>query len=349
MSQLSADDYVRNIQNERITIHTPIEVGDPNLWIPDELLEAHLNTHLVGLNVAQYANRTRSKVIKQAICSALGYPIETSFPRKYKPRFTGQNFDTYSQKAPNLQVWNDTVSPHRRYVITGINDQGVIYNVKVINGSELATLDKTGTITKKHQASFVPSPTASLELISRSDTVFLNPYLTSSTYTPSPLIKPTAFPTQGEILPISEVFKRLSTLIGQSFPDPGPTQERLRGAELHKLVCLALGYSNYADDGKFPDVKHQLLEVKLQTSPTIDLGVICPNQTDNSGFSINNTPMRYCDTRYAVVYGVTDGVLVTLTHLVLSTGVDFFSRFAQFQGNVVNGKIQIPLPRDFFN
>ncbi len=58
--------------------------------------------------------------------------------------------------------------------------------------------------------------------------------------------------------------------------------------------------------------------------------------------------MRYCDTRYAVVYGVTNGITVTLTHLVVSTGADFFSRFTQFQGNVVNGKIQIPLPYDFF-
>jgi hypothetical protein len=347
MTQLSADDYVRNIQNAQITIHTRIQVGDPNFWIPDEFLEELLNRKLVGLNV-NYPIRTRSKIVKQAVCSALGYPVEKTFP-KCQPRFTGQNFDTYNQQSSNLQIWNEEVSPQRRYVIIGINSQNVIFKVKVISGYELALLDTTGTITKKHQASFIPSPTANLELISSSDSVFLDPYLASSSYIPSPSTKPTAFPISGEILPISEIFSRLSTLIGQSFLDPGPTQERLRGAELHKLVCSALGYRNYADDGKFPDVKHQLLEVKLQTSPTVDLGVICPNQIDNSGISINSTAMRYCDTRYAVVYGITNGVTVTLTHVVVSTGADFFSRFTQFQGKVVNGKIQIPLPYNFFN
>lgn len=347
MTLPSADDYVYNIQNAQITIHTPIHIGDPNYWIPDEFLEELLNRNLVGLNV-NYPIRTRSKFVKQAVCRALGYPVEQTFP-KYQPRFTGQNFDTYNQQSSNLQIWNEEISPQRRYVIIGINDQNFIFKVKVISGYELALLDTTGTITKKHQASFIPSLNANIELISSLDSVFLAPYLANSSYMPSSSTKPTAFPTQGEVLPISEIFRRLSTLIGKSFPDPGPTQERLRGAELHKLVCSALGYSNYADDGKFPDVKHQLLEVKLQTSPTIDLGVICPNQIDNSGISINNTAMRYCDTRYAVVYGITDGVTVILTHLVISTGADFFSRFTQFQGNVVNGKIQIPLPYNFFN
>lgn len=347
MTLPSADDYVRNIQDAQIKIHTPIEIGDPDLWIPDEFLEELLNKNLVGLDV-NYPIRTRSKVVKQAVCKALGYPIEKTFP-KYQPRFTGQNFDTYNQQSSNLQVWNEEIAPQRRYVIIGINSQNLIFKVKVISGYELALLDTTSTITKKHQASFIPSPTANLELISSLDSVYLAPYLANSSYIPSPSTKPTAFPKQGEILPIPEIFKRLSTLIGQSFTDPGPTQERQRGAELHKLVCSALGYSNYADDGKFPDVKHQLLEVKLQTSPTVDLGVICPNQTDNSGISINSTAMRYCDTRYAVVYAITNGVTVTLTHLVISIGADFFSRFTQFQGKVVNGKIQIPLPYNFFN
>ncbi len=167
MTQLSADDYVRNIQNAQITIHTRIQVGDPNFWIPDEFLEELLNRKLVGLNV-NYPIRTRSKIVKQAVCSALGYPVEKTFP-KCQPRFTGQNFDTYNQQSSNLQIWNEEVSPQRRYVIIGINSQNVIFKVKVISGYELALLDTTGTITKKHQASFIPSPTANLELISSSD------------------------------------------------------------------------------------------------------------------------------------------------------------------------------------
>jgi hypothetical protein len=38
----------------------------------------------------------------------------------------------------------------------------------------------------------------------------------------------------------------------------------------------------------------------------------------------------------------------TLTHFFLTTGVAFFTRFPQFQGKVLNAKLQIPLPADFF-
>jgi hypothetical protein len=33
----------------------------------------------------------------------------------------------------------------------------------------------------------------------------------------------------------------------------------------------------------------------------------------------------------------------------LTTGESFFTRFTQFQGKVLNKKLQIPLPRDFFD
>ena len=52
MTLLSADEYVRNIQNAGITIHTPITIGDPELWIPDEILEQLLNEKLCGFDVS---------------------------------------------------------------------------------------------------------------------------------------------------------------------------------------------------------------------------------------------------------------------------------------------------------
>ena len=57
---------------------------------------------------------------------------------------------------------------------------------------------------------------------------------------------------------------------------------------------------------------------------------------------------RHCDTRYAMFYANTDGITVTLTHLFVTTGEDFFTRFKRFEGKVRNGKIQISLPRNFF-
>jgi hypothetical protein len=115
-------------------------------------------------------------------------------------------------------------------------------------------------------------------------------------------------------------------------------------------VCAALGYASYQDDGQFPDVRHQLLEVKLQTSPTIDLGLVRPNSTEALDVPmIQGKQIRHCDVRYAVFYlRVAEGQ-VELTHLFVTTGEGFFGRFRQFQGKLLNAKLQIPLPADFFN
>lgn len=131
--------------------------------------------------------------------------------------------------------------------------------------------------------------------------------------------------------------------------DTGSDQERNRGAELHRLVCKSLGYSDYRDDGRFPDIRHQLLEVKLQTSPTIDLGLVCPDSKAPLDIpKIEGKQLRHCDVRYVLFYANLKDRVITLTNLYVSTGEAFLKRFPQFQGKVLNKKLQIPLPKNFF-
>ncbi|MDI4663465.1 hypothetical protein K9U40_03815 [Xanthobacter autotrophicus] len=157
-------------------------------------------------------------------------------------------------------------------------------------------------------------------------------------------------PAAGQILPIEAVFERLSALVGRQFADAGADQERNRGAALHRLVCQALGYRSYQDDGQFPDVRHQILEVKLQTSPTIDLGLVTPESVEPLDVPmIGGQQIRHCDVRYGIFCGVAANGTVTLTHFFVTTGAAFFTRFPQFQGKVLNAKLQIPLPADFFD
>jgi len=339
-------DYVENIRESGLTIYDLIEVGDPSLWIPPLALEFLLNAALKGLNLSGLPLRTRSKVVKTAICKALGYPVPTSFA-KTKPRFPGQLFDTYTQKSNNLQVWNEELAPTRRYVIIRISDDGVVRKVKVVTGDSLSRLDMTGTLTQKYQARLNCS-LEEAELISANDTMIVR----TSTNSKGVLqgFSPTDNPSARTLLPITTVFNRLRSLVGASFPDRGYDQERRRGQDLHELVCHALGYTNYADDGKFPDIRNQLLEVKLQTSPTIDLGLVCPNSQDSLDLpKMGGKQLRHCDVRYALFYANTDGTTVAITHFFLTTGEEFFSRFPQFQGKVLNKKLQIPLPADFFD
>jgi hypothetical protein len=102
--------------------------------------------------------------------------------------------------------------------------------------------------------------------------------------------------------------------------------------------------------GQFPDVRHQLLEVKLQTATTIDLGLVRPDSHDPLDVpKVLAQHLKHCDVRYALFYAKTDGATVTLTHIFLTTGEAFFRRFPQFQGKVLNRKLQIPLPAGFFD
>ena len=347
MSGKSPGEYKALIHSSGLDIYSPIEIGDPNYWIPTLHLEALLRTGVSGISLAGLALRTRSKVVKTAVCHALGYPVPRSFKRT-QPRFLGQQLDTYTQKSLNLQIWNEELSPTRRYALIQVLSDDSIGTVKVVNGQELALLDTTGTITTKYQAR-LECGAAPRELVSVTDTDLLRRHVRAGLEfdrTTSPLDEPAS----GELLPINEIYDRLSPLVGEEFADPGIDQERNRGATLHRLVCERLGYSRFEDKGQFPDVRHQLLEVKLQTSPTIDLGLVLPSSEDLLDIrKLGPDHPRHCDTRYAMFYAETDGRIVRLTHVFLVTGHDFFSRFRRFEGKVINGKIQIPLPRYFFD
>lgn len=342
----SARRYRVNIAASGLTIYDPIRVGDPNLWIPSEELEALLNEQLVGIDLTGLPLRTRSKFVNGRICQALGYPTPTSF-RRVRPRFPGQNFDKYVQKSTNLQVWNEEVSPNRRYVVIGVDGSNVIFRVRVATGDTMADLDTTGALTQKYQARVVQRDEAA-ELVVGTD----NPGLAAQTRDDADLsaLSPVAYPEAGFLLSIREIYQRLLALLDTTVPYLGSDQERNRGAELHRRICATLGYSSYLDHGQFPDIRHQLLEIKLQTSPTIDLGLVTPSSTEPIDVPVlAGYQVRHCDVRYAVLYGVATGEIVTLTNLYVTTGTAFFTRFRAFGGKRINKKLQIRLPSDFFS
>src|SRR5438552_2314309 len=88
---------------------------DPDLYFSLQALEERLQEKLAGVKLAG-PSRTRSKLAKQAVAAALGYPVPETFART-RPRFTGQNLDVYVQKSANLQIWNDELAATRRYAV----------------------------------------------------------------------------------------------------------------------------------------------------------------------------------------------------------------------------------------
>lgn len=326
-----AKNYVARIRKSGLSIYDSLEAR-PDLFIDHGSLQRILTAALVGLDL-DFPQRTRSKVVKAAICTALGYPVPSSF-RRTRPRFPGQNFDTYVQKANNLQIWNDEAQASRRYVLIRVDERRKVTKVRVVTGDLLASLDSTGTLTHKFQAK-ARSPVTASTLVTSTDTPNVVSRLINARHADWP-----AF------LPIQKVYDRLRGLLGTFFKDPDRDQERNRGGALHRAVCRQLGMATWHDDGQFPDVTEQLLEIKLQTASTIDLGLVCPTDED----SLADWPeLRHCDVRYAVFYGTTAQGKVRLDHLVMTTGTGFFDCFRQFGGRVANSKIQIHLPRDFFD
>jgi len=339
--------YQEKIRKSGLTIYDPIIHDHKGLWIPNISLEKILRTGLTGLEYSGLPLRTRSKVIKSEICKILGYPIPTTF-QKTQPRFPGQDFDVYVQKSNNLQIWNEELCSSRRYVLIRLSENDIITGVCVLSGIQLAALDKTGTLTQKYQAR-LPLNKGTGVLFSESDTSNLIPLVSQSGTLNVKNSSPIDLPSRGKLASIKTLFNSLKALIGLTFDDVGSDQERNRGALLHKIICKTLGYKVYRDDGQFPDIKNQLLEIKLQTSPTIDLGLISPDNPSALDMpTIEGVTIRHCDVRYLLIYAEIINSKVNICNYFLITGEMFFTKFAQFKGRVINTKRQIPIQDSLF-
>ena len=77
--------YVESLRQSGFTIYDPIEIGDRNLWIPTAILEALLDVALRGISLAGLPLRTRSKVVKEHVCRALGYPVPSRLMSQNTP------------------------------------------------------------------------------------------------------------------------------------------------------------------------------------------------------------------------------------------------------------------------
>lgn len=336
-------DYLQNIKDSGLSIYSYIDPTNSSLYIPTSELQIFLEKAMIGLSLGGYALRTRSKVVKSEVCKALGYPIPTSF-KKTQPRFPGQNFDVYTQKSFNVQIWNEEVDPIRRYVFFRVNENDVITAVRIINGEELARYDRTGTLTRKYQATM---NSYGRNICSLDDSNTVRDWIIDSHNTLIS-VNPNNYPKRNQLLRIAEIYKKLLPMVGKTVSYLDAVQERNRGAELHGMICSHLGYGIFEDDGTYPDIANQLLEIKLQTSPTIDLGLHSPEDGARIT-SVENIEFHSEDVRYAIFDGQVNGDRITLKNLYLVTGEDFTNYFPLFQGKVTNAKLQLPLPADFFD
>ncbi|RYQ64136.1 restriction endonuclease [Bifidobacterium pseudolongum] len=311
------------------------------LYIKDSVLEDILKSKLIGRDIGGLRPRTRSKVVKTMICEALGYPTPKAFTKTH-PRFPGQNLDAYVQQSNNLQIWNVDITAEQRYAIIRPDKAGIIRYIRVVRGDTLAQYDKTGTLTTKFQAQM---PSLSSQLFSKCDTPQVQTFTTREPVLDD--IEPTDFPSIGNVYKIDKLYDILLNLLGHEFAEP--SSDRIRGDIIHRQVCSYLGYKNFKDDGQFPDLKNQLLEIKAQTSPTIDLGLHRPASEDIA-LASTSIEFKTSDMRYAIfACKALPNQTFRIEAIYVTTGKDFPNHFRMFKGKEQNSKLQLPLPSDFFD
>ena len=329
------------------------------------------------------SNVKKSQWVKLQIIELLGYQrpsgLRTKQARQAKPKFIHQLLDIFVQSSRNLQVWNyvpysDNIIPNEwnvesesayrykdcRYLLVFHSPEGVILKTTVVNGNKLAEWDTTGTQTIKWQANakrsyrneissqIIVSP---VETLHSKVSVYMQQsleqksrFIVQESQNPeSPLIKQP--PTPSSFLTHSEIAQALRTLVGTEFANLGTGQERSMGQTLEKEIIKALGYQSYqqTDTGDYPDLLHQLIEVKFQFRDTIDLGKHLPTDPLPIKASWNKWEITPREIRYVVALMEQDvrGNFI-VDSIVITSGEKFNEYFSISEGT--NFKIQIPIP-----
>ncbi|MGV6809605.1 MAG: nuclease [bacterium] len=103
-------------------------------------------------------------------------------------------------------------------------------------------------------------------------------------------------PSNHSLIPLSIIKDIIiEKVVGQSI---APAATKNRGQMLEEIIANALGYTVKEGEllaGGYPDIRNQALEVKIQDSPTVDLGKYSPEFEDSiascNGFTTRS--MRY--------------------------------------------------------
>lgn len=310
-------------------------------------LEAALDRHLTGLSLAGFPLRTRSGVVKAGVMDALGYEAPASLKRRPEGDLPAQDLDVYVQKSNNLQVWNAKLVAGRRYALVQVDAHDCVSQVRVVEGTEVAAWNRTGTLTAKRQArlGIVLDPRAPLHVCG-TDSERLRPWCSS--YARATGALPAQPPTPGNVLPLPLLGERLGELIGSRLAYGSAVSERTRSRRLLARVAKHLGYTETRGGGGCPNLAHEMLEVKLQLSSTIDLGSAWPESDSPLGLPGQARGLRRRDVRYAVFYAKPRGDLLVLTELVLVSGARFFDVFEPAEGRGRNTKLQTRIPAETF-
>lgn len=284
-------------------------------------------------------------------------------PPKQKgvPTFLREYIDTYvvtTGTSYNLQVWNRNpnsasvqvdlkngemlLASDVRFVLGKISSNNKIDSIIVMTSDYIENrFGKFGKPTIKQQ--LIIPPKKREEIIGKSS------FIVDDQSLPDELIDLACEEISEErsikdepekVLPIHYIYERITgDIIGEKLDITLSTKQK--GQQLERMVAYLLGYRKSQDmlEGGYPDIKNQMLEVKVQDSPTIDLGKYSPQFEEHLIAGFTTRTVRY-------LIALTDAVTGNIDGLVLCPGEELGKHFTYVAEE--SFKCQRSIPMSFF-
>lgn len=287
--------------------------------------------------------------------------------KKGVPKILLEYIDSYiitsGINSYNLQVWNrnpasesvqieyyngEVLSANEvRFVFTKISlENNCIESIIILTPNYIVeNFGKFGKPTVKHQLiisnlkrnKIISSP---VPILFYPDDAMIYPYLSDTLPSESTSIHD--YPTDNQVLSLEHIYNVVKNeLIGIKL-DAMPTKNR--GQALELIVANLLGYSPNSEEllaGGYPDIRNQMLEVKVQDSPTVDLGKYSPEFEEVIYNGIyKTTTIRYLIALTNPSTGIIEGV-------VLCPGNKLGENFTYISDT--SYKVQRNIPMSFFD
>lgn len=283
------------------------------------------------------------------------------YKQKGVPSFLREYIDTYivtTGTSYNLQVWNrNPNSPSVQVILNGteyllandvrfvlgkVDNDGVIESIVIMSPDYIEktfgrfgkpTIKQQLIISNKKRDEIIKNHSLVVDDISLAEDMIDNE---GDEITEDSSIKDD--PTR--VLPISHIHAQITnSLIGEKLDVNLSTKQR--GQQLERLVAYMLGYKKQQEilEGGYPDIRNQMLEVKVQDSPTIDLGRYSPQFEESIYHSFTTRTIRYLIALTNAMNGSIDGI-------VLVPGEELGKNFTYVAEK--SFKCQRSIPMDFF-
>lgn len=307
---------------------------------PEELVERLKS--LIGQKIAMTGkSRTDGSNFRKIITNHLlsSYMPEAAqeyeiVPPKQKgvPAFLREYIDTYivtTGSSYNLQVWNRNpnsasvqvdlkngetlLASDVRFVLGKINTDNCIESIIVMTPNYIESrFGKFGKPTVKQQ--LIISNKKREDIIREggmviADTNVPDELLACDDDTISADVSIKDEPDR--VLPIEIIDERITDkLVGERLDISLSTKQR--GQQLERMVAYQLGYREMKEglEGGYPDIRNQMLEVKVQDSPTIDLGKYSPQFEEQITDNFTTRTIRYLIALTNSMNGAIDGIIM---------------------------------------